>query len=52
MNREGLNSPKYGRAKAKRGRKSLKELREVDRQEKEQQKINQLLNTGKGKFLP
>ena len=52
MNQEGLSSPKYGRVKGKRGRKSLKELREVDGLSKEQQKIDQLLNNGKGKCLP
>ena len=40
MNQEGINTPKYGRLKAKRGRKSLEELREVDKKEKEQQKIS------------
>ncbi len=30
MNQEGINSPNYGKGKAKRGRKSLKELKEAD----------------------
>ena len=52
MNREGLSSPKYGRAKGKRGRRSLKELREADGHCREQQKIDNLLNIGKWKYLP
>lgn len=36
MNQEGINSPKCGKVKAKRGRKSLKELREADGQAKDQ----------------
>ena len=35
MNQQGLNSPNFGRVKGKRGRKSLKELREVDGQARE-----------------
>ena len=35
MNQEGINTPKYSRLQAKRGRKSLKELKEVDGQAKE-----------------
>lgn len=55
MNRDGIKSPKYGQVKSKRGRKSLKELRElreVDGQAREQKKINQLFNIGKGRILP
>ena len=52
MNQEGLSSPKYGRSKGKRGRKSLKELREAIGHCKDQQKIDELLNIGKGKCLP
>ena len=52
MNQEGLSSPKYGRSKGKRGRKSLKELREAIGQCRDQQKIDELLNIGKGKCLP
>ena len=52
MNQEGLSYPKYDRSKGKRGRKSLKELREADGQCREQQKIDNLLNIGKGKCLP
>jgi hypothetical protein len=52
MNQEGLSSPKYGRVKGKRGRKSLKELREAAGLSREQQKIDHLLNNGKGKSLP
>ena len=36
MNQEGLSSPKYGKVKGKRGRRSLKELRVVDRLSREQ----------------
>lgn len=52
MNREGIKNPKYDRTKAKRGRKSHKVLKEANGQAKEQQKIGQLLNSGKGKCLP
>ena len=52
MNQERVKSPNFGRAKPKRGRKSLKELREVDGQAYEQQKISKLFNVGKGKILP
>ena len=52
MNQEGIKAPRYGKLKVKRGRKSLKELREVDRQPKEQQKVTQIFNTGKEKVLP
>ena len=40
MNLEGINSPKYGKVKTKRGRKSLKELREAVSQAQEQKKIS------------
>ena len=52
MNQEGIKVPKYGKVKSKRGRKSLKELREVDGKAKEQQKISEMFNIGKGKILP
>ena len=52
MNQEGLKTPICGRTKQKRGRKSLKELREAAGQVKDQTKISELLNNGKGKFLP
>ena len=52
MNQEGIKAPRYGKTKVKRGRKSLKELKEVDGQAKEQQKISQIFNSGKGKILP
>ena len=32
MNQEGIRNPRYGKSKVKRGRKSLKELREVEGQ--------------------
>ena len=51
-NQEGQKTPMCGKTKQKRGRKSLKELRESARQEKEQAKIFDLLNNGKGKCLP
>ena len=51
-NQEGISSPRYGRVKGKRGRKSLKELREVEGLCKEQIKIDNLFNIGKGKGLP
>ena len=52
MNQEGIRTPNYGSLKVKRGRKSLKELREADGQAKEQQKISDIFNVGKGKVLP
>ena len=52
MNQEGITSPICGRMRGKRGRKSLKELREADGHNKEQQKIDQIFNIGKGKCLP
>lgn len=51
MNQEGLNSPKCRKVKVKRGRKSLKELREVDGHNREQQKIDQLFKNRMGKCL-
>ena len=52
INQEWLKTPICGRTKQKRGRKSLKELREAAGQVKDQTKISELLNNGKGKFLP
>ena len=52
MNQDRLNSPNYGKFKAKRGRKYLKGLRGADEKEKEKKKIIFLLNVGKGKILP
>ena len=52
MNQAGLSSPVCGRSKGRRGRKSLKELREANGLCKEQIKIDDLLNIGKGKCLP
>ena len=52
MNQEGLVSPVYGKSKGKRGRRSLKELRESEGLANEQRKIDELLNTGRGKSLP
>ena len=52
MNQEGLSSPRFGKYKRKRGKKSLKELREADGLCREQIKIDDLLHNGKGKFLP
>ena len=52
MNQEGLSSPKYNKVKGKRGRRSLKKLRELDGLSREQKKIDHLLNIGKGKYLP
>ena len=51
-NLEGNRHPNYGRTPMKRGRKSLKVLREADGKVREKQKINQLFNKGKGKCLP
>ena len=51
-NQEGFKYPNFGQKKSKRGRKSLKELRELDGKAREQQKINQIFNAGKGKGLP
>ena len=51
MNWEGIKTPIYGKPKQKRGQKSLKELREVARQVKEQTKIIKILQGGKGKNL-
>ena len=52
MTQEGPKFPCYGKTKGKRGRKSLKELRETESLNKEQQKIDQLFHNGKGKHLP
>lgn len=52
MNQEGIRTPRYGSSKSKRGRKYLKELREADGQDREQQKISDIFNVGKGKVLP
>ena len=52
MNQEGLTTPICGKTKQKRGRKSLKELREAAGQVKDQTKISDILYNGKGKFLP
>ena len=52
MNQEGKISPITGKPKGKRGRKSLKELRESKGLAREQRKIDELLNLGKGKCLP
>ena len=52
MNQEGRTSPVYGKPKGKRGRRSLKEIRESEGLAREQRKIDELLNTGKGKGLP
>ena len=52
MNQEGLSSPIYGKPKRKRGRSSLKNLREVEGLAREQRKIDEILNIGKGKRLP
>lgn len=51
-NEDGHNHPKCGKFKGRRGRKSLKELREVAGQAREQKKINDILKAGKGKSLP
>jgi hypothetical protein len=52
MNQEGLTTPNYGKPKGKRGRRSLKDLREAEGLAREQRKIDELLNMGKGKDLP
>lgn len=51
-NQVGLCSPNFGKVKGKRGRRSLKDLREFEGLYREQKKIDQLLNIGKGKSLP
>lgn len=51
-NLEGNRYPNNGRTPMKRGRKSLKVLREADDKVREQQKIYQLFKKGKGKGLP
>ena len=52
INQEGLKTPNCGKKKKKWGRKSLKELREATSQAKEQTKIIEILQGGKGKNLP
>ena len=52
QNLEGNKFPYCGRIPTKRGRKSLKEVREADGNVREQQKIRHLFNKGKGKCLP
>ena len=52
MSQEGPKSPCFGKTKGKRGRKSLKELRESKGLSKDQQKIDQIFYNGKGKCLP
>ena len=52
IDQEGFNTPKCGKQKNKRQRKSHKELRSVDGQVKEQKKIFKVLNIGKKKNLP
>ena len=52
MSQEGPKFPCFGKTKGKRGRKSLKELRESESLNKDQQKIDQLFYNGKGKHLP
>ena len=52
MNQEGLTSPNFGKPKRKRVRKSLKEIQEIEGLARDQRKIDELLNTGKGKSLP
>ena len=52
QNQEGLITPRFGRAKRKRGRKSSKELREAEGLNRDQIKIDNLFYTGKGKCLP
>ena len=47
-----MKTPICGKLKQKRGRKSLKELREAAGQVKEQTKILDILQSGKGKILP
>lgn len=52
QNQESLSSPNFGKSKGRRGRRSLKDLREAEGLSSEQQKIDQLFNIGKGKCLP
>lgn len=52
MNWEGNKVPNCGKTSMKRGRKSLKELREADGKAWEQLKISYLFKKGKGKSLP
>lgn len=51
-NQDSLSSPIFGKIKGKRGRRSLKDLREAEGLSREQQKIDQLFKVGKGKCLP
>ena len=52
MSQEGPKRPCCGKIKGKRGRKSLKEIREAESHNKDQQKIDHLFHNGKGKHLP
>ena len=52
VNKDGLKAPRCGKQKMKRGRKTLIELRSATRQAKNQKNISDILNAGKGKFLP
>ena len=52
MSQEGPKHPCCGKIRGKRGRKSLKELRESESLNKDQQKIDHLFHNGKGKYLP
>lgn len=52
MNHEVLTSPICSKPKGKRGRRSLKDLREAEGLAREQRKIDELLNMVKGKCLP
>lgn len=51
-NQDSLSSPIFGKIKGKRGRRSLKDLREAEGLSREQQKIDHLFKVGKGKCLP
>lgn len=52
MNQEGLTHPNYGKPKGERARRSLKELCETEGLAREQKKIDELFEIGKGKCLP
>ena len=52
MSLDGPKSPCCGKTKGKRGRKTLKELRELEGLNKDQQKMDQIFYNGKGKCLP
>ena len=52
MNQEGIKSHICGKMKGKRGRKSLKELREVDGHNKEQKKMIRFSILGRGSAFP